>query len=86
MTAVALWHGGNTYQTVCTSHVTFAALGAADIARYAASGEGWDKAGGYAIQGHAAAFVAHLRGNYTGIVGLPLHETACLLRQAGLLV
>jgi septum formation protein len=85
MTAVALWHGGAVYQTVCTSHVTFAPLSAAEIERYAASGEGWDKAGGYAIQGNAAAFVAQMRGNYTGIVGLPLYETGQLLKQAGLI-
>jgi septum formation protein len=86
MTAVALWYSDTVYQTVCTSHVTFAPLSAAEIERYAASGEGWDKAGGYAIQGNAAAFVAQMRGNYTGIVGLPLYETAGLLRQAGLLL
>jgi septum formation protein len=85
MTAVALWHGGQIYQSVCTSHVTFAQLSSAQINQYAASGEGWDKAGGYAIQGNAAVFVAHMRGNYTGIVGLPLCETAQLLRQAGLI-
>jgi septum formation protein len=85
MTAVALWHSGTVYQTVCISNVTFAPLNSAEISRYAASGEGWDKAGGYAIQGNAAAFVAQMRGNYTAIVGLPLYETAGLLRQAGLL-
>lgn len=85
MTAVALWHAGNIYQTVCTSHVTFATLSYAQINNYAASGEGWDKAGGYAIQGNASAFVAYMRGNYTGIVGLPLFETGELLREAGLL-
>ncbi len=83
MTAVALWHDGKTYQTVCISHVTFASLSPEAITRYAASGEGWDKAGGYAIQGNAAAFVRHIRGNYTGVVGLPLFETHQLLRQAG---
>jgi septum formation protein len=85
MTAVSLWHGGAVYQTICTSHVTFAALSPTEIEHYAASGEGWDKAGGYAIQGNAAAFVSHMRGNYTGIVGLPLYETQQLLKQAGLL-
>jgi septum formation protein len=85
MTAVALWHGGAVYQTVCISHVTFAALSPTEIEHYAASGEGWDKAGGYAIQGNASAFVSHMRGNYTGIVGLPQYETAGLLRQASLL-
>jgi septum formation protein len=85
MTAVALWRGDAVYQTVCTSYVTFSALSPTEIERYAASGEGWDKAGGYAIQGNAAAFVNHMRGNYTGIVGLPLYETKQLLKQAGLL-
>ena len=85
LTAVALWCGGAVHQTVCVSHVRFAPLSTAQIERYAASGEGWDKAGGYAIQGDAAAFISHMRGNYTGIVGLPLFETANLLRRAGLL-
>ena len=61
----------------------FARLTAADIAAYVASGEWRGKAGGYAIQGRAAAFVAHISGSYSGIMGLPLFETAALLRQAG---
>ena len=47
------------------------------------TGEPRDKAGGYAIQGHAAVFVAELRGSYSGVMGLPLYETAQMLRSAG---
>lgn len=85
LTAVALCAQGQIYQAVNVSYVTFAPLSTAEIARYAASGEGWDKAGGYAIQGDAAAFVSRLRGNYTGVVGLPLHDTRLLMLKAGLL-
>lgn len=69
---------------VVESAVTFAALDAPAIARYVASGEPFGKAGGYAIQGRAAAFVAHLEGSYSGVVGLPLHATARLLVRAGI--
>jgi septum formation protein len=85
MTAVALHAAGQTYQTLSISYVRFASLTIQQIDQYAASGEGWDKAGGYAIQGKAAAFVCHMHGNYTAIVGLPLYDTAALLRQAGLI-
>lgn len=70
----------------CPSTVTFAPLDAATIARYVASGEPSGKAGGYAIQGRAAAFVTHLSGSYSGVVGLPLRETACLLADFGIVV
>lgn len=63
----------------CVSQVTFAELDAARIAAYVATGESYGKAGGYAIQGRAAAFVAHLEGSYSGVMGLPLYETASLL-------
>lgn len=86
MTAVALGYQAMQWQLVRTSYVQFSPLSEAQIHAYANSGEGWDKAGGYAIQGNAAAFVVHLRGNYTAIVGLPLYDTAQLLRHAGLLV
>ena len=69
---------------VSESAVTFAALDAAAIARYVATGEPFGKAGGYAIQGRAATFVARLEGSYSGVVGLPLYATAALLRSAGL--
>ncbi|TAN03890.1 MAG: septum formation inhibitor Maf [Rhodanobacteraceae bacterium] len=67
----------------CESTVTFAALDDRATARYVATGEPFGKAGGYAIQGRAAAFIAHLSGSYSGVMGLPLFETAGLLRRAG---
>jgi septum formation protein len=63
--------------------VTLRRLGAAEIDRYAASGEPLDKAGAYAVQGRAAAFIARIEGSYSGIVGLPLCETATLLARVG---
>jgi septum formation protein len=57
--------------------------GAPHHGRLTASGEPFDKAGGYGIQGRAAAFVAHLSGSYSGVMGLPLYETAGLLRGIG---
>ncbi len=67
-----------------TSIVAFAPLDAGAIAAYAASGEGVGKAGGYAIQGCAGAFVRWMSGSYSGIVGLPLFETRALLNAAGI--
>lgn len=66
------------------SRVTFAPLTAAEIDRYVASGEADDKAGGYAIQGRAAGFIAHLDGSYSGVMGLPLYELHQTFRRAGL--
>ena len=66
------------------SHVEFMPLGEDDIAAYVASGEAFGKAGAYGIQGRAAAFVARLDGSHSGVMGLPLHETAALLRRFGL--
>lgn len=65
------------------SRVRFKRLSAAEIDRYLASGEGVGKAGGYAIQGLAGAFVIELSGSYSGVVGLPLYETANLLEGLG---
>lgn len=75
------------HQEVATSvsEVRFTSLDEAQIEAYVATGEPFDKAGGYAIQGHAAAFIEHLSGSYSGVVGLPLHETARLLRARGVL-
>ena len=56
---------------------------AATIDAYVATGEPFDKAGGYAIQGLAAAFITHLEGSYSGVMGLPLAETAALLARIG---
>jgi septum formation protein len=66
------------------TRISFKRLSQADIDAYIASGEGVGKAGGYAIQGLAGAFVTHLVGSYTGVMGLPLYETRCLLEGAGL--
>jgi septum formation protein len=68
---------------LCTSKVTLRRLAAAEIDRYAATGEPLDKAGAYAVQGRGAAFVARIEGSYSGIVGLPLCETATLLARVG---
>ena len=67
----------------CASAVTFAELKVGEIERYVATGEPFGKAGGYAIQGRAAAFITHLSGSYSGVMGLPLFETVRLLREAG---
>ena len=61
--------------------VRFRELSEAEIGDYVATGEPFDKAGGYAIQGRAAAFIPEIRGSYTGVMGLPLYETASLLRK-----
>ena len=66
----------------CVSQVGFAELDEADIAAYVATGESFGKAGGYAIQGRGATLVAHLHGSYSAVMGLPLFETARLLREA----
>ena len=65
------------------SHVTLRRLTAGEIERYVATGEPFDKAGGYAIQGRAAVFVTRLEGSYSGVMGLPLAETAALLARSG---
>ena len=83
LTAVALQHGGQRRAALSISQVTFAAMTDAQIAAYVASGEPMGKAGSYGIQGRAAAHVAHMAGSYSGIMGLPVYETAQLLRQAG---
>lgn len=70
----------------CESLVTFPLLHEDAIARYVATGEPFGKAGGYAIQGRAAAFIEHLSGSYSAVMGLPLFETARLLRHAGAVV
>ena len=85
MTAVALGSGAHRALQCSVSQVTFDALDAALIAHYVASGEPMGKAGAYAVQGLASTFIAHIGGSYSGIMGLPLFETAFLLRQAGVL-
>ena len=84
ITAVAVAAGTPEHLAVSTSRVTFAELSADTIDRYIASGEPFGKAGAYAIQGAAGAWVKRIDGSYTGIMGLPLFETAELLRAVGL--
>ena len=74
---------GRFHDRTATTVVRFKRLSEKEIARYIAGGEWRDKAGGYAIQGHAAAFVAWISGSYSNVVGLPLHETATLLDGLG---
>ncbi|MDQ2151641.1 Maf family protein [Alcaligenaceae bacterium C4P045] len=83
-TAVALWvpDRDTVWEVVATTAVTFRTLDADDIARYCASGEPFGKAGAYGIQGLAGAFVSHLSGTFTGVMGLPVFETAQLLARA----
>jgi septum formation protein len=83
MTAVAVSSGEEVVAEIATSAVSFRALARDEIARYVATGESVDKAGAYAIQGRAAAFVMRLEGSYTGVMGLPLYETASLLARIG---
>lgn len=84
LTAVAIASGRRRLETLSDSHVSFAAMSAAQIAAYVASGEPLGKAGAYAVQGRAAAFIPKISGSYSGIMGLPMHETAQLLRACGL--
>jgi septum formation protein len=85
ITAVAVCQGRHVHVAVSTSHVRFAKLSTADIETYVASGEPFGKAGAYAIQSNAAAWISHIEGSYSGIMGLPLFETAQLLRRCGVL-
>ena len=83
-TAVAIRWNTQILIAVSLSRVTFRALIDDEIERYVATGEPFDKAGAYAIQGRAAAFVSHLEGSYSGVMGLPLFETAEILAKIGL--
>lgn len=84
LTAVAIAHDERLETVLSVSTVEFRDLAAAEIEHYVAGGEPLDKAGAYAIQGAAAAFVRTLAGSYSGIMGLPLRETAGLLRRFGI--
>ena len=85
LTAVALQAGAKRLTALSVSRVRFAPMTAAQVGAYVASGEPMGKAGAYGIQGPAAQYVENLNGSYTGIMGLPLYETARLLRAAGVL-
>lgn len=83
MTAVAVQHGQKRVAALSVSRVTFAPLTRRELADYVACGEPMGKAGAYAVQGRAAAFISHISGSHSGIMGLPVHETARLLRAVG---
>ena len=84
LTAVALRSAAGVESRLSESDVRFRAPTPAERLAYCATGESFDKAGGYGIQGHAAVFVEELKGSYSGVVGLPLFETAALLKRCGI--
>lgn len=86
LTFVALQVGSKRLTALSASSVQFETLTAERIAAYVATGEPMGKAGAYAVQGRAGAFIALIRGSYSGIMGLPLFETGQLLRAAGFVV
>ena len=83
LTAVAVSWEDQTTVEISTSAVTFRALGSDEIERYVATVEPFDKAGGYAVQGRAASWLSRIEGSYSGIMGLPLYETAQALARVG---
>jgi septum formation protein len=83
LTAVALSAAGEVHHRLSRSEVRFRHVSLAEAIAYWNTGEPRDKAGGYAVQGHGAVFVEHLSGSYSGVMGLPLFETAELLAGAG---
>lgn len=83
LTVVALGTLRKREQALSVSRVTLEALSARQIQRYVATGEPIGKAGAYAVQGRAAAFISHINGSYSGIMGLPMFETAQLLGAFG---
>ena len=83
LTAVSVASGRKRVEALSDSRVSFAVLSPAQVRAYVASGEPSGKAGAYAVQGRAAAFIRHISGSYSGIMGLPMHETAQLLSACG---
>jgi septum formation protein len=83
LTAVAVQGGRRRLSALSDSRVTFAAMTTAQVRSYVATGEPMGKAGAYAVQGRAAAYISGIRGSYSGIMGLPMFETAQLLRAFG---
>jgi septum formation protein len=83
LSSVAVVSAAREAQVLSVSEVDFAELSDAGIAAYVATGEPMGKAGAYAIQGRGEAFIRHLSGSYSGVMGLPLHDTAALLREFG---
>lgn len=83
LTGVALAHQATDYR-LSSSEVRFRVISPQEAQAYVAGREPMDKAGGYAVQGYAAVFIEHIAGSYSGIMGLPLFETAALLKLAGM--
>ncbi|CAA9420950.1 MAG: Septum formation protein Maf [uncultured Ramlibacter sp.] len=86
LTAIAIQQGRTRREALSDSRVTFARLTPAQVRSYVEGGEPMGKAGAYAVQGRAAAYISRISGSYSGIMGLPMHETANLLRAFGLRV
>ncbi|NML84572.1 nucleoside triphosphate pyrophosphatase [Polaromonas sp.] len=86
LTAVAVQQGQNRFEALSTSRVSFEPMTAAQIQDYVATGEPMGKAGAYAIQGRVAMHITRISGSYSGIMGLPLWETASLLQASGLII
>ncbi len=86
LTSVVVKLNDHLFQTVQLSDVTFTHLTRENINAYIDTGEPFDKAGGYGIQGLAGKFISHIQGSYSGIMGLPLYETTMLLRKAGIFI
>ena len=84
LTAVAVQSGRKRFAALSTSKVTFDEMTHKQINAYAATGEPLGKAGAYAVQGRAALYIAKINGSYSGIMGLPIQETALLLQAAGI--
>ena len=84
LTAVAVQAGRRRFEALSSSRVSFDELSAAEIRAYVASGEPMGKAGAYAVQGRVAMHISRINGSYSGIMGLPLRETALLLKAAGI--
>ena len=83
LTAVAVQSGRKLFNALSTSKVTFDQMTSRQISTYVATGEPLGKAGAYAVQGRAALHISHISGSYSGIMGLPIRETAALLKAAG---
>ena len=84
LTAVAVQAGRRRFEALSSSKVSFDELTPAEIRNYVASGEPMGKAGAYAVQGRVAMHISRINGSYSGIMGLPLRETALLLKAAGI--
>ena len=84
LTAVAVQSGHKRFDALSSSRVTFEPMTSRQISAYAATGEPLGKAGGYAVQGRAALHITRIDGSYSGVMGLPIRETALLLKAAGI--